>query len=161
MSLQHLLRGVDWLSDALLQGCGVPHHCPPPQSPARLRDAGVSWGGPYLQGWCQTPAGCSTQGCRTSCRTHIRWPPARSQDGLTSSSPSEPHQSTQGPQSPQHRALVEMGMSLPTCKVVGGATSIQDLQDPSGPGALLTIKAEKMHFGALDTEEMVPPAPCR
>lgn len=69
------------------QGCGVP-------PPARLRDAGTRQGGPYPWGWCQTPAGCSTRGCRTSCRTRTRWLPARSRDvgcGGLASSPAKPH----------------------------------------------------------------------
>lgn len=78
-------RGNLWLGD--IPGLW----CPPP---ARLRDAGTRQGGPYPWGWCQTPAGCSTRGCRTSCRTRTRWLPARSRDvgrGGLASSPAKPH----------------------------------------------------------------------
>lgn len=41
-------------------------------------------------------------------------------------------------------------MSLPNCKAAGIADSIRGPQDPSGPDASLTIKAEKTPLGALE-----------
>lgn len=169
LSSEHLLLGGGWLSDALCSRAAVfPTAAPPPQSPSRLQDTGARWGGPYPQGWCRTPAGCSTRGCRMSCRTRTRWPPARSRDADHGSHLLQPSQTPpttpktpQGAKSPQHNAAAETGTALPTGKAAGGANSIRDPQDPSGPDASLTIKAEKTPFWPLDTGEMGPSAHCR
>lgn len=129
--------------------------CPPP---ARLRDAGMRQGGPYPWGWCQTPAGCSTRGCRTSCRTRTRWLPARSRDvgcgGLTSS-PAKPHRLP--PETPRGAPITAaqcpcgmMGTALLTLpakqRVAFGVPG-----DPSVPDApLATVRAEK-NIGGLWT----------
>lgn len=114
-------------------------------------------GGPYPQGWWRTPAGCSTQGCRTSCRTHTHWLPARSRDADHGSHLLQPGQTPpatpktpRGAQSLQHNDPTETGMSLPNCKAAGRADSIWGAQDPSGPDASLTIKAGKTPLGALE-----------
>lgn len=141
-----------WLSDALLQGCSAPA-VPTPCKPSEAVGCPGRRGGRYLQGWCRTPAGCSTRGCRRSCRTRTRWLPAGAQSNRVSpplarlNPTSHPKNTPGGPSHSRTPLWRRAGPSPP-----GGANSTRGPQDPSGPGASLTIKAEKPpFFGTLAT----------